>query len=83
MKGYTFLHSGRPLPVGEGPAVRKEGVGIALDERATAAWKEAGQVWNAVSSRIVTARLKLTSVGQRRAGGSRETRSTHIYILSV
>ena len=82
-QGYTFLHSGRPLPVGEGPAVRKEGVGIALDERATAAWKEAGQVWNAVSSRIVTARLKLTSVGQRRAGGSRETRSTHIYIISV
>ena len=82
-QGYTFLHSGRVLPVGEGPAVRNEGVGIALDERAAAAWKEAGKVWKAVSSRIIMARLKLISVGQRRAGGSRETKSTYISILSV
>ena len=68
-QGYTFLHSGHVLLVGEGPAGRNEGVGIALDERAAAAWKEAGEVWKAVSSRIIMARLKLISVGQRRAGG--------------
>lgn len=54
-QGYTFLHSGHPLPSGEGTGRRREGVGIALDKRATAAWKEAGEMWNAVSSRIVTA----------------------------
>ena len=56
-QGYTLLHSGRPLPSGDEPAVRKKGVGIALDERATSAWREAGEKWNAVSSRIVTADL--------------------------
>ena len=35
--GYTLLHSGRPLPSDDGPAVRNEGVDIMLDERATAA----------------------------------------------
>ena len=82
-QGYTLLHSGRPLPHGEEPAVRKEGVGIALDERATSAWREAGEKWKAVSSRIVTARLKLTSVGQRRAGGSRETRNMYLTVISA
>ena len=47
------------------------------------AWKEAGEKWNAVSSRIVTARLKSMSVGQRRAGGSRETRNTYITVVSA
>ena len=82
-QGYTFLHSGRALLVGEGPAVRNEGVGIILDERAAAAWKEAGEVWKAVSSCIIIAQLKLIDVGQRRAGGSRGTKSTYISILSV
>ena len=81
-KGYTFIHSGRPLPSGEEPAERNEGVGIALDETATAAWKAAGEVWD-VSSRIVTARLKFTNVGQRRPGGSRETRNSYISVVSV
>ena len=40
--GHIFLHSGRPLPKDGEPAVKKEGVGFLLDERATAAWKEAG-----------------------------------------
>ncbi len=47
--GYTFLHSGRLLPSDGEKATRNEGVGIALDERATAAWREAGEVWEAVS----------------------------------
>ena len=40
---YTLLHTGRPLPDASAPAVKNEGVGIELDERATAAWKEAGE----------------------------------------
>ena len=35
--GYTFLHSGRPLPGVDERATRNEGVGIALDEKATVA----------------------------------------------
>ena len=81
--GHTFLHSGRPLPKDGEPAVRNEGVGILLDERATAAWKEAGEVWNAVSSRVVTARLKLVGAGQRKPGGSREKKNTYLSVVCV
>ena len=68
-----LLHSGRSLPVGDDNATRREGVGIALDEKAhAAAWRAAGEIWEEVSSRIVTARLKLAHLGQRMIGGSRE-----------
>ena len=61
---WTFLHSGRILPADDDIAIRREGVGILLDGRATAAWRAAGEMWTAVSSRIMTARLKLASAGQ-------------------
>ena len=80
--GHTFLHSGRPLPK-DGEPVRNEGVCILLDERATAAWKEAGEIWNAVSSRVVTARLKLVGAGQRKPGGSREKKNTYLSVVCV
>ena len=35
--GYTFLHSGRRLPNGDGPARRNEGVGIMLNPGMTEA----------------------------------------------
>ena len=69
-KGFTFLHSGRPLPANGEDAARNEGVGIMLDPKATIAWKEAGEVWEAVNSRLVTARLKWVGKGQRRHGRS-------------
>ena len=69
--------------LGEGPAVSNEGVDIDLDERTAAVWKEAEEVCKAVSSRIIIAQLKLIGVGQRRVGGSRETKSTYISIPSV
>ena len=81
--GYTFLHFGQPLPSEEEKFMRNEGVGIALDETATAAWREAGEVWKAVSSRVIMARLKLTKVGQRWPGGSRKTRSSFLSVVSV
>ena len=68
---WTFLHSGRILPTDDDIAIRREGVGILLDGRATAAWRAVGEMWTAVSSRIVTARLKLASAGQRLVGGLR------------
>ena len=81
--GYTFLHSGRPLPSDRERATRNEGVGIALDQRATTAWKEAGEMWEAVNSRIITARLKLAKSGQRQPGGSRETTDSYMTVVSV
>ena len=68
---WTFLHSGHVLPVDSNAAVRRNGVGILLDGRATGAWRAAGETWKAVSPRIVCARLKLASAGQRLAGGLR------------
>ena len=57
--GYLILHSGHPIP-GDGEKVeRNEGVGIVLDPCMAENWKESGEVWNPISSRIVTARLKL------------------------
>ena len=64
-------------------AIRNEGVGIALDEKATIAWKDGGEKWCAVSSRIITARLRVMSKGQRKPGGSREVSNIFMTILSV
>ena len=56
--GYTLLHSGRPVPSSDDTVTRREGVGLALDVRATAAWRMAGEAWKPVSSRVIMARLK-------------------------
>ena len=57
--GYTGLHSGRDLP-GSGDALqRDEGVAIVLDLVLSVAWRDAGEVWTAVNSRLVSARLRL------------------------
>ncbi len=37
---------------------RNEGVGLVLDPNMAESWRECGEVWSAVSSRIVTARLR-------------------------
>ena len=63
--------------------MRNEGVGIMLDERASAAWREAGEAWEAISSRVVTARLKAMGRGQRRPGGARTTRNSFISVISA
>ena len=59
MEGYTILHSGCLVPT-EAPITRNERVAVVLDPALTVAWKEAGGVWEAVSSRIVSARLKIS-----------------------
>lgn len=42
--GYALLHSRCTLPDESEPQVRNKGVGILLDEQATAAWKNAGEI---------------------------------------
>ena len=46
------------MPSADDQCFRTEGVSVVLDEKATAAWKS-GEVWNAVNSRTIIARLKL------------------------
>ena len=48
--GCTLLHSGLTLPGDGEPPLRNEGLGIMVDQSATAAWKNAGECWEAVSS---------------------------------
>ena len=67
--GYTFLHYGRPLPGDHERANRNEGVGIALDKKATVAWKDVWEVWEAVSSRIISTRLKWVDTGKEKEVG--------------
>ena len=43
--------------------MKNEGVGIAFNDKATIAWSAVGEIWHAVSSRIVSARFK--NCGQR------------------
>ena len=77
--GCTFLHSGRPFPDSGDPVTRNEGVGILLDEKTNAAWKQGGEMWEETSSRVVMARLKWIVRGQRKCGGSRE--SSDVFVL--
>ena len=64
---------------GWGGFCTQEQVSIALDEGAAAAWMEAGEVWKAIKF----LQLTFISVKETRAGRSRETRSTYIFILPV
>ena len=81
VEGFALLHSGRPLPVNGEVPVRNEGVGITLDPQATAAWRNAGEVWKAVNSRLVTARMKWVGKRQRRHGRFRETFNTFLSVV--
>lgn len=62
-----------------------KGVGILLDKAATLAWKNAGEKWEAISSRVVMATLKAvrSARGQRQPGGSRETSDISLSVLSA
>ena len=79
----TLLHSGRTLPGDGEPLLRNEGVGIVPDQHATVAWKNAGETWEAVSSRIVTAQLQIAQHGCRRYGDSRWTSHQYLSLMSV
>ncbi|CAM4859591.1 unnamed protein product [Rotaria socialis] len=52
---YTLLHSGAPSATKIRSA---HGVALCLGEQATKIWKDGGSIWEAVSERIITARLQ-------------------------
>ncbi len=50
---------------------RNEEVGLVLDPNMAESWRECGEVWSAVSSRIVTARLRLCEKAVARSSRGR------------
>ena len=51
---------------GAGDAVeRKDGIGIVRDTDMACLWRSSGRVWNGVSSRVVSIRLKLDTRAAR------------------
>ena len=74
--GHTFLHSTDLFQMTiPGPIGMKVYVGIALDGKTTEVRRNAGKMWEAVSSRLVVTRLKWVCAGR---GGSRETCDTFL-----
>ena len=70
------------MPTGEYKHARwNEGIWIALDENATIACR-AGESWHAISSRVVSTRLKNVGKGQG-LGGPRETSSILMITISI
>ena len=60
VEGHVILHSGRQVPADGNKTLRNKGVAvIVLDPTVAENWKSSGGEWQAVSSRIVSARLKL------------------------
>ena len=53
--GFVMVHSGKPLPSGDDLVLRNKGVGILMNPVVAAAWRDSGECWKAVSSRIVYA----------------------------
>ena len=80
--GYTFLHSGRPLPDSGYAATRNKGVGILLDEAATAAYGSGVvRYGKQLVQEIVMARLKWVGKRQRQSGGSRKSQDVFVTVI--
>ena len=58
-------------------------MGILLDGRATSAWKQGGEVWEAVSSRVIMVRLKLLSKGHKSCHGLRTSSQCFLTVICV
>jgi len=79
--GFVTVHSGKPLPSGDDPVLRNEGVGIVINPVVAAAWRDSGECWKAVSSRIVYAQVKLQCSKYHR--GRRGKRDVYLSVVSV
>jgi len=68
LKDTHYYILGRPTPNVDACVFSGgEGVGIIMNNRATVAWRAAGEEWKAVSSRLVMARLKWTQKSWQRS----------------
>ena len=69
------------MPEGDAVAHRGEGVGIFLDSMASEAWRQAGEVWKAISSRIVLARLRWTGSSGEHHGQKRTPINVTVIVI--
>ena len=74
--GFTVLHSGHDLPQPGNAFQCGGGVAVILDPVMTQAWRDAGESWLAVNSRIVFVRLQF---GDKHPSGSQQ----YVSIISV
>ena len=56
---YVIMYSSQTVPADGDKALRNEGVAIVLDPTMEENWKSSGGEWQAISSQIASARLKL------------------------
>ena len=61
--GFVLVHSGRPVPADGEPVQRNEGVGILLNSTMATAWRNSGECWRAISSRIVSVCIQFQGCG--------------------
>ena len=59
MDGFVLVHSGRPVPADGEPVRRNEGVGILLNPTMATAWRNSGECWRTIISRIVSVRIQI------------------------
>ena len=59
MNGYVFVHSDRPVPAERELVLRNDSVGILLNPIMAAAWRNSGECWRTISSRIVSIHIQL------------------------
>ena len=78
--GFVMVHSGRPLPIGNDSVLRNEAVGIVMNPVVAAAWRDSGECWKAISSRIVYAPMKLQCSKHHRRRGKQEV---YLSVVSV
>ena len=74
--GFTVLYSGHDLPQCGDVLQHGEGVAVVLDPIMTQAWRDAGESWLAVNSRILSVHLQLSG---KHPSGSQQ----FVYIISV
>ena len=79
--GFVLVHSGRSIPADGEPVQRNAGVGILLNPAMVAAWRDSGECWRVVSSRIVGVHIQLHRCTF--CGVNRQKGSLYLTVISV
>ena len=79
--GFVLVYSGRPMPADGEPVWRNEGVSILLNLVMAAAWRNSGEYWRAIRSRIVGICIQLQ--GCTSSGVNRRNTNICLTVISV
>jgi len=81
--GFVLVHSGRPVPADGEPVQRNEGVGILLNSTMATAWRNSGECWRAISSRIVSVRIQIQGCGFSNVKKEKPNNKIYLSVISV